>query len=105
MPTKHYLTQFLLQEDNCGNRDTNDPAQRRMLATVPRDPIQLTRSQNSFHPRCGRSRSRYNGISMDGRPRKFPEKEVLRAEEVVGRIWHEHTVSHAYTPDHTGAPG
>ena len=42
---------------------------------------------------------------MDGRPRKFPEKEVLRAEEVVGRIWHEHTVSHAYTPDHTGAPG
>lgn len=46
--------------------------------------------------------ARYNGISVDGRPRKFPEKEVLGAEQVLGRIWHEHTVSKAYTPVHLG---
>ena len=42
--------------------------------------------------------SRYNGITMDGRPRRFPEKEVLGAEQVLGRVWHEHTVTRAYTP-------
>lgn len=42
--------------------------------------------------------ARYNGITVDGRPRKFPEKEVLGAEQILGRIWHEHTVSKAYTP-------
>ena len=42
--------------------------------------------------------ARYNGITVDGRPRRFPEKEVLGAEQVLGRIWHEHTVSKIYTP-------
>ena len=42
--------------------------------------------------------SRYNSITVDGRPRKFLEKEVLGAERVLGRIWHEHTVTKTYTP-------
>ena len=42
--------------------------------------------------------ARYNGITVDGRPRRFPEKEVLGAEQVLGRIWHEHTVTKSYTP-------
>ena len=42
--------------------------------------------------------SRYNGITVDGRPRRFPEKEVLGAESVLGRIWYEHTTSKQYTP-------
>ena len=42
--------------------------------------------------------SRYNNVTVDGRPRKFPEKEVLGAESVLGRIYHEHVVTRSYTP-------
>ena len=42
--------------------------------------------------------SRYNNVTVDGRPRRFPEKEVLGAESVLGRIYHEHTVTRSYTP-------
>ena len=39
--------------------------------------------------------ARYNNITIDGRPRRFPEKEVLGAEQILGRIWHEHTATKA----------
>ena len=42
--------------------------------------------------------TRYNTITVDGRPRKFPEKEVLGAESILGRMWFEHTSSKTYTP-------
>ena len=37
--------------------------------------------------------SRYNNVTVDGRPRRFPEKEVLGAEAILGRIYHEHVVN------------
>eukprot|EP00435_Cladocopium_sp_Y103_P048273 s452_g14.t1 len=42
--------------------------------------------------------ARYNGVTIEGRPRRFPEREVLGAEQILGRIWFEHTSSKCYTP-------
>ena len=42
--------------------------------------------------------AKYNAITLDNKPRKFPEPEVLGAEQILGRMWHEHTVSKNYTP-------
>ena len=42
--------------------------------------------------------SRYNRITLDGKPRKFPEMELLGAEQVLARIHWEHTQSKQYTP-------
>ena len=40
----------------------------------------------------------YNSITLGGRPRSFPVREVLGAESVIARLWHERHVSHLYTP-------
>eukprot|EP00435_Cladocopium_sp_Y103_P044792 s2136_g12.t1 len=36
--------------------------------------------------------------SVELRPRRFPEREVLGAEVILGRIWSEHTSAKCYTP-------
>eukprot|EP00435_Cladocopium_sp_Y103_P050539 s110_g15.t1 len=46
--------------------------------------------------------SRYNSVTLEGRPRKFPEREVLGAEQILGRMWFEHTTSKSYTPTGLG---
>eukprot|EP00435_Cladocopium_sp_Y103_P027430 s2498_g6.t1 len=46
--------------------------------------------------------SRYNGVTLEGRPRKFPEREVLGAEAILGRMWFEHTTTKSYTPTGLG---
>ena len=40
----------------------------------------------------------YNSIRTGTKMRSFPVKEVLGAEVVVARLWHERHVSHLYTP-------
>ncbi|CAE7393420.1 unnamed protein product [Symbiodinium natans] len=40
----------------------------------------------------------YNSRLLDGARRRFPTQTLLGAEEVLARIWHEHTASKAYTP-------
>lgn len=40
----------------------------------------------------------YNNKTLDGKPRHFPVREVLGAEVVIARLWHERHVSHLYTP-------
>ena len=42
--------------------------------------------------------ARYNNVTVDGRPRRFPEREVLGAEKILGRIWDEHVNTKSYTP-------
>eukprot|EP00435_Cladocopium_sp_Y103_P054359 s601_g17.t1 len=46
--------------------------------------------------------SRYNAVTIEGRPRRFPEREVLGAEQVLGRMWFEHTTTKSYTPTGLG---
>jgi len=45
---------------------------------------------------------RYNDIELNGAKREFPEKQVLGAEAILARLYHEHTVSKAYTPLYLG---
>lgn len=40
----------------------------------------------------------YNNVTLNGKPRSFPVKELLGAEQVVTRLWHERHVSKMYTP-------
>ena len=40
----------------------------------------------------------YNSIKVGTKTRSFPVKEVLGAESVVARLWHERHVSQLYTP-------
>ena len=39
----------------------------------------------------------YNKITLDGVRRKFPEKQLLGAEKVLARMYHEHHTSKLYT--------
>ena len=40
----------------------------------------------------------YNSITVGSRPRSFPVKEVLGAEVIIARLYHERHVSKLYTP-------
>ena len=40
----------------------------------------------------------YNARLLDGERRRFPTQALLGAEEVLARMWHEHTVTKSYTP-------
>ena len=40
----------------------------------------------------------YNEKLLDGKPRSFPTRRLAGADAVLARIYHEHTVSKAYTP-------
>ncbi len=40
----------------------------------------------------------YNKITVNGRPRQFPTKELLGAETVIARLHYERHHSHLYTP-------
>ena len=40
----------------------------------------------------------YNAKLLDGRRRKFPTDMLVGAEEVLARLYHEHTKSKLYTP-------
>lgn len=40
----------------------------------------------------------YNNVTLNGRPRAFPVRELLGAEQVVTRLWHERHISKMYTP-------
>ena len=40
----------------------------------------------------------YNNVTLNGKPRSFPVKELLGAEVVVTRLWHERHISKMYTP-------
>ena len=40
----------------------------------------------------------YNSVTLNGKPRSFPVKELLGAEQVVTRLWHERHISKMYTP-------
>lgn len=40
----------------------------------------------------------YNNITINGRPRQFPVRELLGAENIIARLWHERHVSKMYTP-------
>ena len=40
----------------------------------------------------------YNKVTLHGRNRQFPVRELLGAECVVARLWHERHVSRQYTP-------
>ena len=40
----------------------------------------------------------YNTIKVGTKMRSFPVKEVLGAEVIISRLWHERHVSHLYTP-------
>ena len=46
--------------------------------------------------------TRYNSITLGGRPRKFPEQELLGAESILARIHHEHVVTRQYSPVQLG---
>ena len=40
----------------------------------------------------------YNHITLNGKTRQFPVRELLGAEQVVTRLWHERHISKMYTP-------
>ncbi|CAE7295967.1 PUB3, partial [Symbiodinium sp. CCMP2456] len=40
----------------------------------------------------------YNDKLLDGKPRSFPTRRLAGADTVLARIYHEHTVTKAYTP-------
>ena len=40
----------------------------------------------------------YNRVTLHGRNRQFPVRELLGAEGVVARLWHERHISKQYTP-------
>ena len=40
----------------------------------------------------------YNAKLLDGKPRQLPTRRLAGADAVLSRIYHEHTVSKAYTP-------
>ncbi len=40
----------------------------------------------------------YNKVTLHGRERQFPVRELLGAECVIARLWHERHVSRQYTP-------
>lgn len=40
----------------------------------------------------------FNKITVNGRPRQFPVRELLGAEMIVARLWHERHISKQYTP-------
>ncbi len=40
----------------------------------------------------------YNRVTLHGKNRQFPVRELLGAEGVVARLWHERHVSKQYTP-------
>ena len=42
--------------------------------------------------------NRYNSITVGSKTRSFPAREVLGAEAVIARLWHERHISHLYTP-------
>ena len=42
--------------------------------------------------------SAYNHVTLNGKPRVFPVKELLGAEVIVTRLWHERHISKMYTP-------
>lgn len=46
--------------------------------------------------------SAYNNITLAGKPRKFPEMELIGAESVLARMYYEHTVTKHYTPVELG---
>lgn len=46
--------------------------------------------------------AKYNAVTVNGRPRRFPEQELLGAESVLARTWHEHVVAKQYSPVHLG---
>ena len=41
---------------------------------------------------------RYNEVLLGGRRRRFPERQLMGAEAVLARLWHEHTRTKLYTP-------
>lgn len=40
----------------------------------------------------------YNNSTINGRPRQFPVRELLGAENIIARLWHERHISKMYTP-------
>ena len=40
----------------------------------------------------------YNAVTVAGRPRSFPVREILGAECVIARLWHEKHVSQLFSP-------
>ena len=44
----------------------------------------------------------YNKEQLHGRDRSFPVKELMGAEHIVARMWHEHHRSKLYTPLYLG---
>ena len=45
----------------------------------------------------------YNAKLLDDKPRQFPTRRLAGADAILARIYHEHTVSKAYTPLLLGA--
>ena len=41
---------------------------------------------------------RSNEVLLGGRRRRFPERQLMGAESVLARLWHEHTRTKLYTP-------
>ena len=40
----------------------------------------------------------YNQVTLHGRTRQFPVRELLGAECIIARLWHERHISKNYTP-------
>ena len=40
----------------------------------------------------------FNKITLNGKPRQFPVRELLGAESIIARMWHERHISKQYTP-------
>ena len=41
---------------------------------------------------------KYNRVTVNGERRRFPEAKLTGAEQILARVWHEHTKSKMYTP-------
>ena len=72
-----------------GHRPSADDAQPAVAAGGPA--AQVLR-------RLGPPVQAYNAKLLDGKPRQFPTRRLAGADAVLSRIYHEHTVSKAYTP-------
>ena len=62
-------------------------------------PLLGTRAGDAQPPlAAGGAAEAYNAKLLDGKPRQFPTRRLAGADAVLARIYHEHTVSKAYTP-------
>ena len=95
--------QWLKSHQNCANAAQAAPTPGQTAATAPAD-----KDKEDKIPRAlpagvwSKLLQAYNQEKLHGRERQFPVRELMGAECIIARLWHEHHRSKLYTPLHLG---